>query len=54
MIDLLVFVKALIQVTFATTGAPKNIPLMALGWSEVGVFQNRSNQFIVKSEHFKE
>jgi hypothetical protein len=38
MIYLLVFVKALIEVTFATTRAPKNIPLMALGWGKVGIF----------------
>jgi hypothetical protein len=38
MIYLLVFVKALVEVTFATTRAPKNIPLMAFGWGKVGTF----------------
>ena len=53
MIYLLVLVKALIQVTFATTRAPKNVPLMTFGWSKVGVLQNRANQLVVESQHFK-
>ena len=35
-VNLLVFIKSLIQVTFATARGPQNVPLMALSWRESG------------------
>lgn len=51
-IDLLIFVKSFIDVRLATTGTPKNIPLMWLGMSKSVRFKHRSDQFIVEAKHF--
>ena len=54
MIDFLVLVKPFVKVALAAARAPQHVPLMALSWSEIAVFKDRSNQFVVKSKHFIE
>jgi len=52
MIDFLVLVEAFIKIAFATRRAPKNVPLMRLGRCKTCSLQHRSNEFVIKSEHF--
>ena len=52
MIDFLKFIQTFIQVALTTRRAPKNVPFMRLGGCKRLSFQNRSNELVVKSEHF--
>ena len=52
MINLLVLIKALIEITLTTRGGPQNVPFVRLGRSEVRCLQNRSNEFVIEPKHF--
>ena len=54
MVDLLIFIQAFIQIALAATRTPQNVPFMALCWSKASIFQNWSNEFVIKPEHFKQ
>jgi hypothetical protein len=54
MIDLLIFIEALIEVALAWTRWPKDVPFMGLGMAEAVCFKDGSQQFIIKAEHFIE
>ena len=51
MIDLLVFVETLIQITLATWGTPQDVPFMRLCGSKPSSFKNWTNELVVESEH---
>lgn len=51
-IDFLIFIETFVEITLAAGGAPENIPLVWLGSGETCCFEHRSDQLIVKTEHF--
>ena len=36
MVDLLIFIQALVQIALTAAGGPQDVPLMALSWGKVG------------------
>ena len=54
MIDLLIFIETFVEVALAWTGWPKDIPLVRLSMTETVCFEDGSQQFIIKTEHFIE
>jgi hypothetical protein len=54
MVDLLVLVKAFIQIAFAAGRTPKYVPLMGLCWSKACSFDHGSDELIIKSNHLVE
>lgn len=54
MVNLLVLVKALIEVALAARRAPEDVPLMRLRVREAVTFEDRSKEFVVEPEHLVE
>lgn len=51
-VDLLILIESFVNVGFATTGTPKNVPLMRLCVSKAIRFKDRPDQLIVEAKHF--
>jgi hypothetical protein len=49
MINLLIFIKTFVQVTFAAARTPEYIPLVAFSRSKTVIFKNRSDKLIIES-----
>lgn len=54
MINLLVLVEALVEIAFATRGAPKNVPFVRLGRGKSCRLEHRPDQFVIESQHLEE
>ena len=54
MVDLLILIQTFVQIALAAARTPQDVPFMALGWSKASIFQDWSNEFVIKSEHFKQ
>ena len=48
MVDLLVLIKTLVEITLAGGRAPKNIPLVRLGSGEPSCLQHRPDELVVE------